>query len=1143
VTFEEILAQVRELLEREGRVAYRVLKRRFELDDEDLEDLKADLIDAKRVAIDEEGKVLVWVGKDGERGAKSVEREKTAQEPSVTPRSTLHAPRAAEAERRQLTVMFCDLVGSTTLSEQLDPEELRKVVQAYHQVSTEAIARFDGQVAQHLGDGLLVYFGYPVAHEDDAQRAVRAGLAIVGAMQELSQRLNVQLPRPLQVRIGIHTGLVVVGEVGSGAKREHLALGETPNIAARLQGLAAPDAVVISGATHRLVQGLFECQDRGLQEIRGLSTPLSLYHVVRESAAQSRFEVAVTSGLTPLVGREQEVGLLGERWERVKEGEGQVVLLSGEAGIGKSRLVQVLKEQVSEESRTRLECHCSPYYQNSAFYPLIDLLHRAFQFKRDDAPDVKLRKLEGALELYGFALPEVVPLFASLLSIPLSDRYAPLTLTPQKQKEKIQQAVLAWSVKESEKQALLWVWEDLQWIDPSTLEFLGLLINQGPTARILTLLTFRPEFTPPWALRSHLTQLTLSRLPRKQIEAMVERVTGGKGLPAEVLQQVVSKTDGVPLFVEELTKMVLESGLLKKENGHYALSGPLPSLAIPATLQDALMARLDRLAAVREVAQLGATLGREFPYELIQAVSPVEEAKLQEALAKLVEAEVLYQRGLPPQASYLFKHALIQEVAYQSLLKSKRRQYHQQIAAQVLEERFPEIKEAQPELLAHHYTEAGLTAQAIPYWQSAGQKAIQCSANREAIVHLTKGLELLKTLPDTPERAQQELMLQLTLGVPLMITKGWAAPEVEQLLARDRELCRQLGETPQLFPVLRGLHSFYVMRAEYAAARELGEQRLTLAQSAQDPAFLLEAHHTLGQILLFLGEFAQAQVHLSQGVALYDPQQHSSHAFLYGYDPGSSCLSYEAMTWLLLGYPDRGMEKLREALALARKLSQPASLAIVSTNAAVFHQCRREASLTQELAETIIAISTEHGLAEPLAIGNLQRGWALAEQGRGEEGIPELRQGMAAYRATGSDMVWPWMLALLAEAYAKMGQTEEGLTAVAEALATVNRTKEGIYTAELHRLKGALTLQSSVQSLESRIKEAEECFWKAIEIARQQQAKSWELRAAMSLSQLWQQQGKKNEARQLLAEIYGRFTEGFDTKDLQEAKTLLEELA
>ncbi len=768
----------------------------------------------------------------------------------LTPRS--------EAERRQLTVMFCDLVGSTALSAQLDPEELREVVRAYQETCTEVICRYDGHIAQHLGDGLLVYFGYPHAHEDDAQRAVHTGLGIVGAFQKSvpsalaggglsrarQQAANAPLPYgrgsaipPLQVRIGIHTGLVVIGEIGSSEKREMLALGETPNIAARLQGLAAPDTVVLSAVTQRLVAGLFECQDLGPQPLKGLSTPLSVYRVVRESEAQSRFDAAVRKGLTPLVGREEELGLLRRRWEQAKTDEGQAVLLSGEPGIGKSRLVQTLKEQVSAEGATRIEFRCSAYHQNSAFYPIIEHLQRLLQLGQDDASQTKLAKLQQALSRYRFPQADTLPLLASLLSLPHPDGVPAITLSPQKQKQKTQEALVAWIVEEAEQAAVYCAWEDLHWADPSTLEVLTLFLDQVPTARLLTLLTFHPDFTPPWRPRAHLTQLTLTRLGRPQVEAMVEQVTEGKALPADVLQQIISKTDGVPLFVEELTKMVLESGLLREEDGRYvgargqwkgqAEGAPIPPLAIPSTLQDSLMARLDRLATVREIVQLGATLGREFSYELLHAVSPLDEGSLQQGLRQLVEAELIYQRGLPPQARYLFKHALIQDAAYQSLLKSKRQQYHQQIA-HVLEERFAETKETQPELLAHHYTEAGFTAQAIPYWQRAGQRALERSANIEAIAHLTKGLELLSTLPDTPERAQQELTLQIALGLSLMASRGWAAPEAEQAYARARELCRQVGETPQLFQVLAGLFAFYYVRGELKTARELGDQLLRL---------------------------------------------------------------------------------------------------------------------------------------------------------------------------------------------------------------------------------------------------------------------------------------------------------------------------
>jgi class 3 adenylate cyclase len=719
-----------------------------------------------------------------------------------------------EAERRQLTVLFCDLADSTALSTQLDPEELREVVRAYQQTSTAIIDHYAGHIAQHLGDGLLVYFGYPAAHEDDAQRAVRTALGIVEAIQQLSFP-TIQLPRPLQVRIGIHTGLVVVGEIGSGERREILALGETPNLAARLQALAEPDTVVISAATQRLTAGLFTHRSLGLHEPKGLTMPVEVYQVLGVNDAQSRFDVAVQTGLTPLVGRDEELALLRRRWEQATEGEGQVVLLSGEPGIGKSRLFQELKDHVAQTDAVRIEFRCSPYHQNSAFYPLIEHVQHVLHVAPSDTSQAKVQKLEQTLARYRFPQHDTVPLLAALLSLPHPETAAPLTLTPQQQKRKTLDALVHWLFEEAERAPVYTVWEDLHWADPSTLEFLVLCLDQVPTARMLMLVTFRPEFTPPWMARSHVSHLVLSRLGRKQTSAIVEQIAGGNALPAEVLRQIVAKTDGVPLFIEELTKMVVEA----ETDGGTQRAVPLP-LGIPSTLQDALMARLDRLGTAKEVAQQGAVVGRELTYEVLSAVSPLTEAALQHELTKLVEAELLYQRGRPPKATYLFKHALVQETAYQSLLKSTRQQYHRQIA-QVFEARFTETTETQPELVAHHYTEAGLGAQAIVYWQRAGERAVQRSANAEAISHLTKGLELLTTLPDTPERNRQELTLRTALGPALIATKGNAAPEVEQTYARAVELCRQVGETSQLFPVLFGLRSVYLVRGQLRSAHEL----------------------------------------------------------------------------------------------------------------------------------------------------------------------------------------------------------------------------------------------------------------------------------------------------------------------------------
>jgi predicted ATPase len=677
----------------------------------------------------------------------------------------------------------------------------------------------------------------------------------------------------------------------------------------------------------------------------------------------------------------------------------------------------------------------------------------------------------------------------------------------------------------------------LHWADPSSIEYLSLLIEQIPTTKLLLVLTFRPEFMPPWKPRSHLSQLILNRLGRKQVEEMIAKVSTGEELSGEVIEQIRIKTDGVPLFVEELTKSVVESvGSLESANRTPLL------LAIPATLQDALMARLDRLSIARQVAQLGATLGREFSHELLQAVAPMNASDLHAALGKLVEAEILYQRGIGQQTRYFFKHALIQDTAYQSLLKSTRQQYHQQIA-HVLEERFADTKATQPELLAHHYTEAGLIAQAIPYWQQAGQRAAQRSANAEAISHLTKGLEVLKTLPDTPERTQQELILQITLGAPLQATKGFAAPEVERVYARARELCQQAGETAQLFPVLWGLWFSYLAQAELQTARETGEQLLTLAQSVQDTDLLLEAHMALGATLFHLGEFVLAREHLEQGIALYDPQKHHSHAFVYGTDPGVNCRIWITLVLWFLGYPDQALRRNDEAITLAREISHAFSLGFALDP--WIHRLRREGQATQTQAEVLMTFANEQGFTQLLSEGMMLRGWALAERGQEEEGITQIRQGLTAQPARETECVRPHFLALLAEVCGKAGLAKEGLALLDEALAATERNVGRFYEAELYRLKGGLMLtQSSIQGLASRVrKEAEECFVKAIDIARKQQAKSLELRAVMSLARLWQQQGKQAEAHQMLFAIYGWFTEGFDTKDLQEAKALLEELS
>ncbi len=1145
MSFEEILDQAIAMLQRRRRVAYSTLKLQFKLDDEQFAALKEELLYSQPHVVDDAGRGLIWTGDTDTTPNRSPSPQppvpaeiQPGQPARVAPPPA--APQTTDAERRQLTVLFCDLVDSTVLASQLDPEEWREVVRAYQDTCAKVIARYEGHIAQYLGDGLLIYFGYPLAHEDDAPRAVRVGLGIVEAMGPLNARLSQEHGVQLAVRLGIHTGQVVVGEIGGGEKHEQLALGETPNVAARLQGLAAPNTVVISAATLQLLSGFFACQPLGTPLLKGFAQPLEVYQVRYESTARSRLEAAGSAGLTPLVGREQEVGLLLERWAQVKEGMGQVVLLSGEAGIGKSRLVQVLTEHVAAEPQAWLTpCQCSPYYQHTALYPLTDLLEWVvLRFERGESPEQKRRTLEAFLVQHGLPLAETVPLLAALLSLPLPTNDAPFTMSPEQQKQQTLHVLLTILQRIAVQQPVFLVMEDLHWVDPSTLEFLTLLVDQGPTARILALFTCRPDFTPPWRGRAHLTQVTLNRLPRRQTAEMVSRVAHRKTLPAEVIEQVVAKTDGVPLFIEELTKMILESGLLEERAERYELAGPLLPLAIPATLHDSLMARLDRLATVKSLAQLGATLGREFAYALLQAVSPWDEKTLRGGLQQLVAAEFLYQQGLPPQASYRFKHALIQDAAYQSLLKSTRQQYHQYIA-QVLEAQFPETAESQPEWLARHYTEAGLITQAIPYWQRAGQRAIERSANLEAVAHLTKGLEVLATLPDTPARAQQELDFQITLGPALMVTKGFTDPEVERLYTRARTLCQQLGEHPQLFLALWGLWRFYVGRGELQTARELGEQLLALAECGQDPMLLVQACHALGPTLFWLGELVPAQARFAQAIAHYTPQLHLASLRYGGHDPGTCCQSYAAWTLCVRGYPDQAVHQQQEALRLAQELGHPYTLICALDWGAWLHQFRREGQATQAQAETAMPLSREHGFVEWLAHEEILRGWALVVQGQGEAGIAQMHAGLATWEAMGNKLYRPYQLLQLAWVYGTMGQAEAGLRLLAEARAAVPHGEGRFYDAERWRLEGELRLALSPEHH----LEAATCFQQALAIARRQQAKSLELRAAVSLARLWQQQGKRAEAYELLASIYGWFTEGFDTADLQEAKALLGELS
>ena len=1056
--------------------------------------------------------------------------------PAQTPVPSPEAPPPLEAERRHLTIAFCDLVDSTHLAEHLDPEDYRDVVRTYQAACADVIQRYDGHIAQLLGDALLIYFGWPTAHEDDAQRAVHAGLEMLAALAEVNRRLTQTHRVQLAMRVAVHTGLVVVGEMGGSGRQEHLALGATPNVAARLQALAQPGSVVISAATHALVQGYFTTSNLGPQAFKGVAGPVQVYQVLRDSGAQHRFEVARRRGLTPFVGRETEVAMLGERWQQAREGMGQVVVISGEAGIGKSRLVQSLYERVAHEPHVRLECRCSPYHQHSAFYPVVDLLERTVGLDRVDSAKTKCSKLEAVLAPLQLPVEAPVPLLAALLSIPLDEVYEALSLTSQQQRQRTLTTLLAMLTAWSEQHPVLLVVEDLHWVDPSTREFLDLLVDQVPTLPLCVVLTCRPVFQPPWGLRTHLTPLQLNRLSRQQVEAMIERVTSSKSLPPDVLHHIVTRTDGVPLFVEELTRAVLESGVLRQTGEHYELSAPLPGLAIPTTLHDSLMARLDRLGTAKGMAQWGATLGRQFSYALLQAISQRDEEALQRDLKLLVDAELLYQRGVPPHATYLFKHALIQEAAYASLLRSTRQYYHQRIA-QVLTAQFPDTVATQPELAAYHYTEAGLHEEAIAYWQRAGRVAQERSADEEAIAHLNQGLQGLMTLPETHKRDQQELTLCLDLGRSLTATKGWAAPETEVAYVRAGEISQQLGDTSRLVSVLWGLSHMYIVRADLTKSREVAVRFLSLADQRPDAILIMAAHWLTGQNLVHVGEHVTGLQHFEQAHARYDPQQHPTHVTLFGVDVGVFTLSYMSHVLWGLGYPEQAVQRSREALTLAQEMHHPFSIALAHAYAAMLHQFRQEPHAANAHAEMALTLCTEYGFAYYLAWAMIMQGWALAKQGQ-QEGIAQMHQGLATLQATGGGLRLPYYLTLLAEAYGHRGEAEKGLSLLAEAFASLQRTEERRWEAELHWLKGNLLLAHSTADPTP----AEACLHQALEVARRQHAKSLELRAATSLARLWQSQGKGKEAYDLLAPIYNWFTEGFDTADLQDAKTLLTEL-
>jgi class 3 adenylate cyclase/tetratricopeptide (TPR) repeat protein len=1032
---------------------------------------------------------------------------------------------SGEAERRQLTVMFCDLVGSTALSARFDPEDLREVIGAYHRCVADTVAPFAGFVAKYMGDGVLIYFGYPEAHEDDAERAARAGLAVIDAVGRLST------PEKLNVRLGIASGLVVVGDlIGAGAAQERGVVGETPNLAARLQALATPGTLVVAESTRRQIGALFEVEDLRPQQLAGFAEPQSAWRVVGESGVLSRFE-ALRSQATPLIGRDEELDLLLRRWRQAKAGEGRVVLISGEPGIGKSRLSAALSQALQSEPHTRLRYFCSPHHQDSALYPFIVELEHAAGFTRDDTAEEKLGKLTELLAPAASGDDETT-LVAELLSLPNSATN--LNLSPQRKREMLFEALLHRLEALARSRPVLMVFEDAHWVDPTSRELLDLTLDRASRMPVLVVVTFRPEFQHAWNGQPHVTTLGLNRLGGHDGAALVERLAGNAGLSPEIVGEIVERADGVPLFVEELTKAVLETADRDNRVAAVLAAGPLPELAIPATLHASLISRLDRLGPIaKEVGQIGAVLGREFGYDLIEQVAGRSSEELQLGLERLAGAGLLFRRGVAPQSSYLFKHALVQDAAYGTLLRGRRQELHARVTA-VLEQNFADLVERQPELLAHHLTAAGDTARAVDQWLKAGRHSAERSAHHEAIGHYERGLRALTASPEGPARSNQEIELQLARGLSLFTVAGFSAAGAFEIYDRARELSEQRGDHRQQFMSVYGLWQSTSGAGAIEDAQKLSDRLLQLTAGSADDGLRLQAHHSAWTTGVFAGEPAAAREHCEAGRRLYDPDRHYLHRRLYGgHDPGICARYMGAQAYWLLGYPEQGLAIGRDALAMAEEIGHPFSLATALVMNVLLYLDRDEPAAALQLLQAAEALAAEQRLGLVLE-PQLLRGAVLTSQAALGDAVACLREGLAARPGA---RLRSYGLARLAEALTQRGEHGAALAEVQKALEAQVKRGERRWEAELHRLEGVALVGLN------RLEESQRAFEAALYVARRQQAKSYELRAATTFARLWGEQGRRAQARDLLAPVYGWFTEGFDTADLKEAKALLDQLA
>lgn len=1031
----------------------------------------------------------------------------------------------AEAERRQLTVMFCDIVGSTALSTRFDPEDLRDLINAYHRAVADTVGRFDGFVAKYMGDGVLIYFGYPQAHEDDAERAVRAGLATIEAVAKLTGVV------PLRVRIGIATGIAVVGDlIGTGAAQERGVVGETPNLAARVQGLAEPNCVVIADGTRRQIGGLFDLSDLGPKQLAGFTEPQHAWRVIGESGVLSRFE-ALRTGSTPLIGRAEEFEMLSRRWAQAKAGDGRVVVLSGEPGIGKSRLTAALYELTEPEPHTRLRYFCSPHRQDSALYPVIVQLEHAAGIERDDSPERKLSRLTDLLSSNTNASHDI-SLLVELLSIPGTGTAA--GLSPQRKREKTFEVLLGQLEGLARRNPVLMVFEDAHWADPTSRELLDLMVERVTALPVLMLVTGRPEFSHTWAGRSQVTVMALNRLGGRDGTALVKRLVGAAGLSGAMIAEIVERTDGVPLFVEELTKAVLESG----QAAAMLSTAPQTGLSVPATLHASLMARLDRLGPLaKDIAQAGAVLGRAFSYELVRSVARQPEADLRAGLDRLTAAELVFCRGVPPNASYMFKHALVQDAAYGTLLRGRRQDLHGRAADALLANN--QSRDSEPEIVAHHLQNAARPDEAVTFWRIAGDAAARQSADREAAEHFRRALGLVETWPDAPKRRRVELTVLSQLASSLMSAHGWSAPEVGEVVERAAEVGRRLESATDIAPSVANLWFFNTARGRHDRAMEISTDVMRIARETGDSDVLLQAHHCAMASHFNLGRFSASVEHSDAGAAIYDETRHAWHRHEYmGHDPGVCLLAFNGAARMLLGHPSQALQTIEACVARARRLEHPSSLGIALYNNNMLHALRGDAVAAIEGAKELISLTDTQGLPVQRALGLGALGWGLCRLGNTEEGLVRQHEALQVMAGIGARIWETTLYGQLVDSLLAAGKYSEGLDTITQAFKAFELTGERSFLSRLHALRGALLLHVNGSTDE----EGERALRQAIAVAREQDARFWELGASVSLARLLGERGRRAEAYDLLAPVYGWFTQGFDTTDLKDAKALLEAL-